>query len=336
MSTTEDLGTVREQAARWVIRLTEGPDSLSSADLAELHDFLADPERAREFQAISTMTVMTADLGESESTRLDKWAKNYTEKRSRVVVNRWWALAASVLVAVIVGTYYANTQHLFGESAYVTHTGEKKSIRFPDGSVAFLNTKSELRWIGTGDERRVELVAGEALFEVVHDPAHPFVVVLDNSEIRVLGTRFNVYRKPSGDTTVTTIEGTVQVVGFAKGSAEPAWKRTISANQEVGFRPIGLVSEVHPTEAQDAVLWRSDMYRFQNKSVKDVLDELSRYTDQTIVIRDPDISNMLVSGSFRTRSATEALSMLKTVAPIEVREKNGGFIIVARGDQGKD
>jgi len=337
MSTTEDLGTVREQAAQWVIRMTESPDSLSAAEFDAFQAFIAEPVNAQEFHAISNVAALTADLQDPDRARLTEWARNYTQVSSRSrVFKGMWAAAATLLVVVFVGLFYAEQHQWFGESPYVTRTGEMKSVTFKDGSVAFLNTKTELRWIGTGNERRVAFLEGEALFEVVHDAKRPFTVVLDNSEIRVLGTRFNVYRKPSGETTVTTIEGAVEVRGYAKGSATPVWSRAIHANEEIGYRPMGLVNELHATQAQEAVLWRSSVYRFHDQRIEDVLNELGRYTEQPIAISDPVTANTLVTGTFPTSDATDALNMLKTVAPIEWRRKGGGFVVEARSQQGQN
>jgi len=65
-------------------------------------------------------------------------------------------------------------------------TGHRRTstVKFGDGSVAYLNTAYHLRWLGSGDDRRVELISGEALFDVVHDENRPFTVILDGSEIR--------------------------------------------------------------------------------------------------------------------------------------------------------
>ncbi len=73
--------------------------------------------------------------------------------------------------------------------------------------------------------------------------------MLDGSEIRVLGTRFNVYRKDSGDVVVTVLEGVVEVRGFAQGAARPEWVRRVRANEQMEYRHIGLVDEPHRTDA---------------------------------------------------------------------------------------
>jgi transmembrane sensor len=334
MSTTEQ-DKARDEAAQWYLRMTESPDSLSSAERDAFEAWIADPVHAQEFHGVANVVAITTDLPQAHRARLTEWARNYTHVHSPSrKFKSLWAVAAGILLAVFVGLFYAQQHQWFGESTYVTGTGEKKSVRFKDGSVAFLNTQTELRWIGTGDDRRVELVAGEALFEVTHDAAHPFRVMLDNSEIRVLGTRFNVYRKPTGETTVTTIEGTVEVRGYAKGS-EQVWKREVHANEQIAYQPIGLVSEMHSEQVQEAVLWRSGIYQAHEKPIADVLYELGRYTDQHIVIKDTGIADAHVTGAFPTNDATVALEMLKTLAPIKWHEEKSGLIVESRGEAGE-
>jgi len=92
-----------------------------------------------------------------------------------------------------------------------TGLGEQHSEVLPDHSVVELNTQSEIRVGFTAAERRVELVRGEAFFDVAKDPARPFIVVTDLATAKAVGTRFSVYRAQSG-TIVTVAEGRVLVL----------------------------------------------------------------------------------------------------------------------------
>jgi transmembrane sensor len=178
---------------------------------------------------------------------------------------------------------------------------------------------------------------GEALFDVVHDSNRPFRVVLGNSEIRVLGTRFNIYRRPTGSTTVTVLEGKVEVRGFGNGgSGQPEWTRTLEANEQIDYSSLGLVHEPHATLAQDSVHWRTGYYRFENQPVETVLDELTRYTDQHIVIRDPRIAELRINGSLKTHDIRDSLRRLQGLAPnIEVKENNNTFTLDYRAQAGR-
>jgi transmembrane sensor len=241
-------------------------------------------------------------------------------------------LAASVAFGLVAGGIYLENRGIFGES-HSTGTGETSTVKFSEGSVAYLNTRTQIRWLGSGNDRRVELISGEALFDVVHDEARPFSVLMDGSEIRVLGTRFNVYRKNSGDVVVTVLEGTVEVRGFAQGPSQPEWTRLVKANQLIEYRPIGLVAEPHPTDALRAVTWRSGVLQLpeEGATITSVLDELTRYTDKRILIRDPQIAGIKVGGAFNTRDVKSALQKLQMGVPtIEVHESEGLYTLDVR------
>jgi transmembrane sensor len=341
MSTKDAGKDIREQAARWVERMTESHDSLSPAERGAFGEWIADPLHAQEFYAMHNIVTIMADLPLAERARLSEWAAKYKgedeqHSRSRRQVFRWVALAASAITVMVIGGFYARSQHMFGGESFATRTGETKIVTFQEGSVAYLNTRTELRWLPGDEDRRVELSEGEVLFDVVHDEARPFSVMLDNSEIRVLGTRFNVYRKPGGDTTVTVLEGTVEV----RGLGQPGWVRTLHQDEQIEYRAVGLVSEPHHTEAQKSALWRAHLYQFGDQSIETVVNELTRYTDQRIVIRDPDIAAVHIGGALSTKDIRGSLARLQKYAeeknmPIEVTESGNTFTLEKRAGDGK-
>lgn len=328
--TTNDSGMdIHEQAARLAVRMAEPADTRSAAEREELRNWLLTDERhADAFRAANGVLALIQDLPPADRERLSALATAGVEGRasSRRQVWRWSALAASVLIAVFMGGYVAKTQGWLADS-YVTHTGESRVVTFAEGSVAYLNTRTEVRWVGSNTDRRVALLGGEALFDVVHDETRPFRVMLDNSEIRVLGTRFNVYRKPGGETIVTVLEGTVEVRGYGSGSVSSEWKRTLRADEQIEYQPIGLIHEPHQVVALNAVRWRTGVLKLEGAPIPDVIDELTRYTDQRILIRDPRIAEIHFSGALSTRDVRKALGRMQELAPVEVKESNGIFTL---------
>ena len=93
---------------------------------------------------------------------------------------------------------------------YSTAKGENRTVLLDDGSVVYLNTRTTLSWQFDEDIRRVDLVEGEALFDVTPEVYRPFVVHAGAGVVRVLGTRFNVHRKNGSDVVVTVLEGRVR------------------------------------------------------------------------------------------------------------------------------
>ena len=92
-----------------------------------------------------------------------------------------------------------------------TAVGEQRSITLADGSLIKLNTRTTIRHRFDESTRRVELIEGEALFDVARDEQRPFIVTAGATEVRVLGTSFNVYKQSDLEATVSVLEGRVTV-----------------------------------------------------------------------------------------------------------------------------
>ncbi len=328
------IAAIRQRAAHWTVRLDD--PEMSDAERGDFQRWvLADPRHATEFRVHLACGGMSAALPEDDRARLNAVVAARSAA-SAITRRRVWqvaALAASVLLVVAaIGWSLLRSGTLRVES-YVTRTGEARTVTFQDGSVAYLNTRTQLKWLGNKDDRRVSLIEGEALFDVVHDAAHPFRVMLDNSEIRVRGTRFDVYRKADGDVVVTVLEGKVEVQELEQSSGRSAWQRELHPDQQITYRPIGLIRDVHATTALNVVKWREGLLQFEDQPVSSVLDELTRYTDQRILIRDPRIAQKRIGGALSIRDVRGALARIREIAPeVAVTEREGTFTLDYRSN----
>jgi len=331
-----DMGN---RADYWARRMADASDTITVAERNDFHAWLlTSDENGKDYRdAVGVLQMMASLPASAQSALISPSGEGRSESEKiagRRNILKFAGLAASVAIGLVTGGIYLENRGIFGES-HSTSTGETSTVKFSEGSVAYLNTRTQLRWLGSGNDRRVELIAGEALFDVVHDEARPFSVMMDGSEIRVLGTRFNVYRKDSGDVVVTVLEGRVEVRGFAQGPSRPEWVRQVSANQQIEYRPIGLVAEPHATDALRAVTWRSGWLQLpeEGATITSVLDELNRYTDKRILIRNPQVADIKVSGAikFNTRDVKTALQKLQMGVPtVEVHESEGSYTLDVR------
>lgn len=168
----------REEAAGWLILIEDDPD-----DLGRRRDFkawlAASPEHRAAWDSVSRTTALLKGNGNAVR-RLPKSA--------------WRAAAMAACLALAALPSLRHT--LMGD--YVTGTGRIETVRLPDGSSVRLGPDSALRVAFQGSERKVELLSGEAQFEVVHDPARPFQVTARQTTITDIGTRFDVAARDSG------------------------------------------------------------------------------------------------------------------------------------------
>jgi transmembrane sensor len=217
-----------------------------------------------------------------------------------------------------------------GERTYASGIGEVRTFGLPDGSTTSLNTRTRLKWVGSGHERRVVLLGGEVLFEVKHDPAQPFQIELEHGRITVLGTRFDVYEKPNDDVVVTVVIGRVVVQGF---SPSGAWSEQLTANQRIEYTPAG-DRRVSAVDASTAADWREGILRAEGLSLESVVRELGRYTSLSIVIADASLNGLTVGGVFDIHDVPSALERLARSADVPITvTRSGDALILRRGPE---
>ncbi|GGH30558.1 DUF4974 domain-containing protein [Sphingobacterium alkalisoli] len=165
-------------------------------------------------------------------------------------------------------------------SSYATLTTPKGGyykITLPDGTVAWLNAASSLRYPTsfTGSKREVDLT-GEAYFEVKSDPEKPFIVRSAGQEISVLGTEFNVNTYDGASRQVTTlIQGRV------------ALKNSISQQTQVlapGQQAVvsGAKTAIqHIEDALDYAAWKDGYIILDAVHLQDIIPQLERWYDVT-------------------------------------------------------
>lgn len=319
----------RAQAAVWLARMNRG---LTPSRQRALESWLSDPLNAKEFSELRAMLDVVSEFkGAARASLVASVAQPLRRKRADGAT-RWLVGVAAAAVCIALAAAGAWLWALgYLPRTYRTGIGQIDNVVLPDGSMVYLNTDSKLRWIGTPHNRRVQLLRGEAFFEVVHDPARPFRILLAHSEVRVLGTRFDVYREHDGDVLVTVVSGTVSVEGLGAGAAvPPTWERRLTANQQIEYSPVGMIDDVHPTLAANVIRWRQGIVETRGEPLAKFVSNLSRYTPQRIVITDSRAAHMRIGGAFSVRNVPSTLERIARIEPITVTRQHGELIVAYR------
>jgi transmembrane sensor len=240
-------------------------------------------------------------------------------------------LAAGVL-AVAAGAFWAHGFWFSGEQ-YVTPVGGLASVPLPDGSHIVLNTASKVRVVLSDSERHVDLAQGEAFFEVAKDAKRPFVVQAKNTKIIAVGTQFSVRRESDGNVQLLVTEGKVRVEGEYPASPAaarspslvPASQRTVvSAGEvaEIGVRGLKVQDEPVP-QVEDELAWRDGYLVFRETTLADAVAKFNRYSARRIVIADPTVAMMPLTGKFRATNNDAFISLLEQTFHIQAEEGSG-------------
>lgn len=296
----ESSADIDAAAARWAARCDRGP--LNTAEEAELRAWIdADRRRLGAFaraQAILAHADRASGLGPAFAAR----APAVSAPSRRAVIQG--LLAAGLGTLAVGGAWWANERR-----GLRTVKGEVRLVPLPDGSSVTLNTETVVRVDFDAAGRRVELVSGEALFDVARDVKRPFVVHAGDTSVRAVGTSFTVRRMPDGAVRVVVREGTVKIER-TRGETPT---RTATANEIATVEPAGQVgvAPVPPGETARNLAWREGMLSFDGVTIAAAVEEFARYSDVRIVVDDPRLRTETVTGLF---AAADPRGFAKAVA----------------------
>jgi transmembrane sensor len=271
-----------------------------------------------------------------------------TTERSRIgrgVVGAAMALAACVLFAIVLARGSdVSLPRIGGEDNaasspgvtrtamadhYATRIGERLTVNLDDGSVMTLNTASEVRIYYSPQARRIELVHGQALFSVAHNAEWPFYVVAGNQAVRAIGTEFDVRLKERG-LEVVLVEGRV-AVGDASRVQRGDLARAVE--MEAGERLVAQsnLTEVSAIDTDAATAWRRGRVSFAETPLPQAIEEINRYRAEPLIIRDPRVASLTLSGTYRTADAGAFENALAGALPVSAeRDADGATVIVWR------
>ncbi len=223
-------------------------------------------------------------------------------------------LAASVAAIAIGGLTWFLTSR---QPTYTTAIGEQRSLTLADGSTVTLNARSKIRVRFSKGERGIELLEGQALFQVQKDAARPFVVQSGETRARAVGTEFDVDQK-AGGVVVTVIEGRVEVDSETTSSGQPS-TLMVSAGEQLVATPSRLQLAGHVNVA-GATAWTKKQLVFESASLSEVAEQFNRYNERRLVIRDPALDTFHISGVFSSTDPASLIRFLRTRPGLRVVE----------------
>lgn len=196
-------------------------------------------------------------------------------------------------------------------------------VQLSDGTKVWLNSESELKYpkgFIAGKPRKVELVYGEAYFEVASSTLHKgagFKVISENQEIEVLGTQFNIRAYQDEQITYTTlVEGKVMVnKGNDNQILNPGQQSITSADSKIIVKQADVKLET---------AWRQGLFSFKDKSLKKIMKVLSRWYDVDITFENEALENIRFKGVLSKDQSLEdillTIKKLKVIKDFEIHK----------------
>ncbi|HEX9825517.1 MAG TPA: FecR family protein [Flavobacteriaceae bacterium] len=207
--------------------------------------------------------------------------------------------------------------------------GGQFQMTLSDGTKVWLNSETQLKYpvsFTDGESRRVELVYGEAYFEVspsTENRGSDFKVHHDQQEVQVLGTAFNIKAYKDETHIYTTLaEGNVAVNFNGKTQLlSPGEQSVLDGNtNNITINKVNVNIET---------AWKEGIFNFiQGKSLKEIMAVLSRWYDFDVVFENESLESVRFKGILgKNQNVEEILSAIKSTS-INNYEINNKTIIL--------
>lgn len=159
------------------------------------------------------------------------------------------------------------TQELIYNTLVIPKAGTYQ-LTLSDGTKVWLNAMSELRFpVQFNRQERRVFLKGEAYFEVAHDAGRPFRVEVNDTEVEVLGTHFNI--NSYAEVTTTLVEGSVKVYNEDE-------EQLLSPGQEA---KVGEHIAVYNANMDKVMAWKNGDFYFKSDNMVEIMEQLSRWYD---------------------------------------------------------
>lgn len=244
---------------------------------------------------------------------------------TRVSVNKIWRVAAAILL-FIAGSYLVYHFSQVGDRTYIAEK-ETAELKLNDGSAVSLNIRSSLTYPARfrGNERRVKL-EGEGYFEVAAIEKKPFIVEVNDIQVRVLGTSFYINaRKDALQVEVIVNSGKVAMITPDNRELE------LSAGQKGIYKKDDHELLEESIDNPNFLSWKTRFIVFENTSLKEVFKVLGHTYGVSFRIAGKELENSMLTSTFREKSLEDVLEIIRETFGLRYTESEGIIFVSEEG-----
>ncbi len=252
-------------------------------------------------------------------------------------VRRTWRATAAIAAALLLAAGVLTTRERATSASqaaaepptkeFATAAGQRATIRLVDGTRVELGFDSRLRVRPFESGRRELHLQGEAVFDVVHDTARPFLVHAGNAVTEDLGTSFAIRAYPDdASVRVVVMSGRVALRPSTPASSGERDEAVLGPRQVGRLDSAGRIEVRSRVDTTEYLGWLTGRVVFDNARLDEVAAELERRFDVPIRIAEPSIAARRVTIDMPTRTLAEVLDA--AIVPLGLRSRREGSTIV--------
>lgn len=215
--------------------------------------------------------------------------------------------------------------------------------RLLDGSIVELNKGAQIGIRYSSGERRIDLLSGEAYFEVAKNPNRPFIVSARGIDVKAVGTAFNVKLEEDSLEVIVT-HGKVLMDSSAlvatSDLADTLEPVEINPELEAGQRSLlsfvtetvlPQVEKVSEEEVDEELAWKHQVLEFVERPLSEIVAEFNHYNTRQISIEDQELMDVAITATFRSYNLDGFVRLLELMVPVKATvESDESITLVQR------
>jgi transmembrane sensor len=330
---------IRQQAFDWYAAL-HSPERVS--ELWPLFEqWLAErPEHRSAYLWVERISAEASELAadgddelEGDRVRLPGIRFDFTLPRVRS--SGWWKPLVVCSVILVIGIPLLAPGQT--DAVFETERGKQRTIVLADKSTVTLNTNTRLHVRLSFMRRDLQLLRGQALFQVYREWVRPFCVRANDTAVSATGTQFAMHLKQDGTVETAVAEGEVTVDTRHAGSQQATEgggesRAVAQAGDTVTVTPDGRAELAHAgkSDVERELKWREGKIAFEQGSLAEWVEEFNRYNKRTFQIDDDRIAQQRISGEFNAKDPDSFASALQDTYGIRVISSDADDVIHLR------
>lgn len=278
---------------------------ISASELQVLHEWVyLSAENKAYFKSFQTAWRQSGKYADPHRFNASAGYEEFTKrinsniKEKTIPFRRLFTYAASILLAFLVGNVVTGIQNKTADVPLLTYSVEaplasKLKVNLPDGSVVWLNAGSSLTYDNQFNiQNRNIQIEGEGYFDIAHNKDCPFIVKSGTSQIRVLGTKFNL--KDYADDNlfkVTLLEGKIEYLNSSV--QQPV---LLAPNQMISYNKTTRLIKKEQVRACDSNGWINGNLILNQEKLGDIAKVLERSFDVKFVFEKATLKDLRFYG----------------------------------------
>lgn len=368
-----NIALIEEEACQWIVKF-EGDMPPSKTDIEQFQRWMANSATHKavllrlagtwnDMDVLSGLSVPLGYCHKSIRNEIKKWmiyplqilvnSSIWLAKTVNDLLHRTAFLPMlALLITIGMSTWYVNYQLAFQDNVYITSLGEHAFHTLEDGSIVWLNTNTQVEVNYSKSKRRINLLQGQAHFEVKPDPERPFEVYAGNRMVKAVGTAFSVYRLDDrievmvteGKVDLSIAQSTLLITPEEALNSENSPSTVeILAPQAIkvltslvagqsavipttSSDPVAAVTELEHGEQMRKLSWLEGKLVFAGESLDEVVREVSRHTPIYIEVSDPNLRSLRIGGQFQAGETDALFDVLESGFGIKITKLSNNHV----------